>query len=97
MESMCGIHGPQRRLSERQLPLAPHRLDCRHFGRARYVILSGCLLEIPLDPHAPPGCGKNIVHHSPWTLLLQCDAFRLKECRGHLSEVGDEDVSPVTK
>ena len=48
-------------------------------------------------PMHPPGCGKNIFHHSPWTLLLQCDAFRLKECWGHLSKVGDKDVSTVTR
>ena len=81
MESMCGLQRPQRRLSKRQLPPTPHRSDCGHFGRARYAIFSRRLLRIPPNPHAPPGCGKNIVHHSPWTLLLQCDAFRLKECR----------------
>ena len=48
-------------------------------------------------PMHPPRCGKNIFHHSPWTLLLQCDAFWLKECRGHLSEAGDEDVSTVIR
>ena len=33
---------------------------------------------IPLDPHAPSGCGKNVFHHSPWTLLLQRVSFGLK-------------------
>ena len=95
IESMCGLHGPQRRLPKRQLPSAPHRSDCGRFGRARYAIFLGRLLEIPSNPHAPPECGKNIVHHSPWTLLLQCDAFRLKECRGHLSKVGDKMFRPL--
>ena len=65
MESMCGLHGPQRRLSKRQLPLAPHRSDYGRFGRARYAIFSGRLLRIPPNPHAPLGCGKNIVYHPP--------------------------------
>ena len=65
-------------MSKRQLPPAPHRSDYGRFDRAWYAIFSGCFLGISLDPHAPPGCGKNIFHHSPWTLLLQCDAFGLK-------------------
>ena len=34
---------------------------------------------------------------TPHGLRLQCGAFRLKECKGHLSKVGDEDVSTVTQ
>ena len=44
----------------------------------------------------PPDAEKNIFHHSPWTILLQCDALRFKKCWGYLSEVGDEDVPTVT-
>ena len=47
--------------------------------------------------HPGGAWGKNIFHHSPWTLLLQCDAFRIKECWGHLSKVGDKDVLTVTR
>ena len=34
MESMCGLHRPQRWLSKRKLPPAPHRSDCGCLGRA---------------------------------------------------------------
>ena len=64
----------------------------------RHGMLS--FLDAFLGYHQIPmhlGCGKNIFYHSPWTLLLQCDAFRLEECRGHLLEVGDEDVSTITR
>ena len=48
-------------------------------------------------PMHPPNAEKNVFHHSPWTLLLQRDAFRLKECRSNLSEVGNENVSTITR
>ena len=53
MESMCGLQGPQRRLSKRQLPFAPNRSDCGCLGRSRYAIIPRHLLGIPPDPHAP--------------------------------------------
>ena len=37
---------------------APHRSDRGRFGRARYAIFSGRLLEISPDPHAPPDAEK---------------------------------------
>ena len=49
------------------------------------------------DTHALSGCQKNVFHHSPWTLLLQRDAFRLKERKSNLSEVGDENVSTIAR
>ena len=78
MESMCGLHGPQRRLSKRQLPSAPHRSDCGRFGKARYAIFPGRLLGIPPDPYAPPGCGKNIFHHSQGLYCYNVMPFGLK-------------------
>ena len=48
-------------------------------------------------PMHPSGCGKNVFHHFPWTLLLQRDAFRLKERRSNLSEVSNENVSTITR
>ena len=36
--------------------------------------------------------GKNSIHHPAWAVLLQCDAVWLKECRGNVSEVSDQDV-----
>ena len=53
IESLCGLHGRQRRLSKRQLPSTPHRSDYGRFDRAWYAIFFGRLLEIPPDPHAP--------------------------------------------
>ena len=97
MKSMCRLHRPQRRLSKRQLPPAPHRSDCGCLGRARHTILPRRFLGISPDPYAPPGCRKNIFHHAPWNVLLQCDAFRIKEYRGHLSEVGNENVLALTR
>ena len=47
-------------------------------------------------PIHPPDAEKNVFHYSPWTLLLQRDAFRLKERRSKLSEVGNENVSAIT-
>ena len=82
-------------MSKRQLPSTPHRSDCGRLGRARYAIFSGCLLGISPDPHQPPGCGKNIFHHSPWTLLLQCDAFRLKECWGTYQRLVTQMFRPL--
>ena len=58
MESMCGLHRPQRRLSKRQLPPTPYRSYCGCFGRAWYTIFSGRLLRIPADPHASPNSEK---------------------------------------
>ena len=40
---------------------------------------------------------KNIFHHSPWSLLLQCDAFWFEKCWGYLSEVDNQDVPPVAQ
>ena len=65
-------------MPKEQLPSAPNRSDHGRFGRAWYAIFFGCLLGISPDPHALPRCEKNIFHHSPWTLLLQCDAFRFE-------------------
>ena len=31
-------------------------------------------------PMHSPDAKKNIFHHSPWSLLLQCDAFRFEKC-----------------
>ena len=78
-------------------PLPRIELNRGCFGRAWSAIFSGCLLGISPDPHALPRCGKNIFHHSPWSLLLQCDAFRFEKCWGYLSEVGDQDVPPVAR
>ena len=35
-------------------------------------------------PMHSPDTEKNIFHHSPQTLLLQCDAFRFEKCWGYL-------------
>ena len=36
---------------------------------------------------------KTCFHHPPWALLLQRNALRVKECRSHLSAIGNQDVS----
>ena len=53
IESMCGLHGPQRRLSKRQLPSVPHRSDCGCFDKARYDIFLEAFSRyhhIPMHP-----------------------------------------------
>ena len=50
----------------------------------------------PPPPH-PPRCRKYIFHYAPWIVLLQCDALQIKECRGYLSEAGDENVLTLAR
>ena len=50
--------------------------------------------QIPIHPS---DAEKNIFHHSPWSLLLQRDALRIKERRSNLSEVSHENVSTITR
>ena len=50
--------------------------------------------QIPIHP---PDAEKNVFHHSPWSLLLQRDALRIKESRRNLSEVSHENVSTITR
>ena len=78
MESMCGLHGPQRCLSKRQLPPASHRSDFGCLGGARNVILLGRFLGIPPDPYAPPGYRKDILHHTHGLYCYNVMPFGLK-------------------
>ena len=48
-------------------------------------------------PMYPPDTEKTFFYHPLRALLLQCDAIRVKECRGHLPETGNQDVSATAR
>ena len=76
------------------LPHIDHIVDAwaRHSMLSFLDTFSG-YHQIPMHP---PDAEKTSFI-TPHGLLLQCDAFQLKECRGHLSKVGDEDVFTVNR
>ena len=49
--------------------------------------------QIPMHPPEQ----KNNIHHSARVVLLQCDVVWLKECRGNVSKVSDQDVQAATR
>ena len=50
--------------------------------------------QIPMDPPDAEKIAFITPHRS---VLLQCDAVWLKECRGNVSEVSDQDVQASTR
>ena len=48
-------------------------------------------------PMHPPDEKKNSLHHPARAVLLQCDVVWLKECRGNVSEVINQDVQVATQ
>ena len=97
MESMCGLQDLNDVCPKDSFPLPRiyHIMDAL-VGQGMLCFLDAFSRYHQIPMH-PPDVEKNIFLSLPMTLLLQCDAFRLEECWGHLSEVGDEDVSTITR
>ena len=97
MESVCGLHGSQRGMPERQLPSTSDRPDYRRVSLAWDVVVPRCLLGISSYTHASARHGKNDLHHPAQAVLLQCDVVWLKEWWGNISKVSDQDVQAATR
>ena len=82
---------------KRQLPSSTDRSDCRRVGQTWDVVFPGRLLRISSNIHTSAKCGKNSIYHPTQAVLLQCDVIWLKECRGNVSEVSDQDAHAATR